>query len=212
MSRTGTRQQIFLLDEADQLTPAAQSALKAVIENAHGFFILTCNDLSKITEWIRSRCFMFEFKPIGEEDMRDRLTLIAGKEGVEIAPELLDLIIRAHAGDLRSAINALQVYDSMEEKDGRQFLHSLFDSDFDAQDFLTLCFREHDFDEALKLFEGKDTRRSIRDIFRYAMDSTALPSSKLTLIDAATTAERDLIMGVEPSITLANFVRMCVEC
>ena len=44
MSRNGRYSQVFLLDEADQLTPAAQSALKGVIENAHGYLSLihTC--------------------------------------------------------------------------------------------------------------------------------------------------------------------------
>ena len=54
-TRTGNHEQIFLLDEADQLTDAAQSALKGVMENAHGYFILTCNNLAKVSPWLQSR-------------------------------------------------------------------------------------------------------------------------------------------------------------
>ena len=48
LSRLGIWETIFFLDEADRLTPQAQDALKGVIEDATGYFILTCNDLSQV--------------------------------------------------------------------------------------------------------------------------------------------------------------------
>ena len=209
MSRTGNWKQIFLLDEADQLTASAQSALKGVIENATGYFILTCNDLSKISTWLQSRCRVLHFKPIADNDMKDRLTIIAGKEGVEITDTQLDLIIEANKGDLRSAINCLQAYAGME--DGDKFLHSLLDDDFQPNLFLTMVFREKDYEEAYKCIVGFDPRRSVRRVFLHAVDSNARTASKLAVIDASVTAERDFIAGVEPAIVIANFVRMCLD-
>lgn len=209
MSRTGNWKQIFLLDEADQLTASAQSALKGVIENATGYFILTCNDLSKISTWLQSRCRVLHFKPIADSDMKDRLTIIAGKEGVEITDTQLDLIIEANKGDLRSAINCLQAYAGMEN--GDKFLHSLLDDDFQPNLFLTMVFREKDYEEAYKCIVGFDPRRSVRRVFLHAVDSNARTASKLAVIDASVTAERDLIAGVEPTIVIANFVRMCLD-
>ncbi|QDP49814.1 MAG: putative sliding-clamp-loader subunit [Prokaryotic dsDNA virus sp.] len=209
MSRTGNWKQIFLLDEADQLTASAQSALKGVIENATGYFILTCNDLSKISTWLQSRCRVLHFKPIADGDMKDRLTIIAGKEGVEINDTQLDLIIEANKGDLRSAINCLQAYAGMEN--GDKFLHSLLDDDFQPNLFLTMVFREKDYEEAYKCIVGFDPRRSVRRVFLHAVDSNARTASKLAVIDASVTAERDFIAGVEPAIVIANFVRMCLD-
>ncbi len=209
MSRTGNWKQIFLLDEADQLTASAQSALKGVIENATGYFILTCNDLSKISTWLQSRCRVLHFKPIADSDMKDRLTIIAGKEGVEITDTQLDLIIEANKGDLRSAINCLQAYAGMEN--GDKFLHSLLDDDFQPNLFLTMVFREKDYEEAYKCIVGFDPRRSVRRVFLHAVDSNARTASKLAVIDASVTAERDFIAGVEPAIVIANFVRMCLD-
>ncbi len=209
MSRTGNWKQIFLLDEADQLTASAQSALKGVIENATGYFILTCNDLSKISTWLQSRCRVLHFKPIADGDMRDRLTIIAGKEGVEITDTQLDLIIEANKGDLRSAINCLQAYAGMDN--GDKFLHSLLDDDFQPNLFLTMVFREKDYEEAYKCIVGFDPRRSVRRVFLHAVDSNARTASKLAVIDASVTAERDFIAGVEPAIVIANFVRMCLD-
>ncbi len=209
MSRTGNWKQIFLLDEADQLTPAAQSALKGVIENAHGWFILTCNDLSKVSIWLQSRCRVLKFNPISEEHMKQRLITIAGKEGVEITPNHLALIINNHRGDLRNAINALQAYHNSQDK--HSFVHSLENEKFDVQQFLTLCFREKDFEESLKLLDKDNKRESIRAVFRFAMESNAKPPSKLKVIEAAVTSERDFIMGVDEDIILSNFVLMCIR-
>ena len=209
MSRTGNWKQIFLLDEADQLTPAAQSALKGVIENAHGWFILTCNDLSKVSVWLQSRCRVLKFNPISEKHMKQRLLTIAGKEGVEITPYHLDLIINNHRGDLRNAINALQAYTNSLERNS--FVLSLENEKFDVQQFLTLCFREKDFEESLKLLDTDNKRESIRAVFRFAMESNAKSPSKLKVIEAAVTSERDFIMGVDEDIILSNFVLMCVR-
>ena len=209
MTRTGNWKQIFLLDEADQLTPAAQSALKGVIENAHGWFILTCNDLSKVSIWLQSRCRVLKFNPISEEHMKQRLLTIAGKEGVEITPYHLSLIINNHKGDLRNSINALQAYTNSHERNS--FVLSLENEKFDVQQFLTLCFREKDFEESLKLLDKDNKRESIRAVFRFAMESNAKSPSKLKVIEAAVTSERDFIMGVDEDIILSNFVLMCIR-
>ena len=217
MSRTGNSEQIFLLDEADQLTPAAQSALKGVIENAQGYFILTCNNLSKITEWLKSRCVVCYFSAITKSDIITRLAHIASIEGVEITNEELGMIAKAHVGDLRNSINALQAYDGLYDPTSnaqKRFLFSLEGEGVNAPSFLQLAFKERDYEHALLVFEKRQhpalPLRAVRDIFDYGMQSEAKTESKLKLIDAAVTAERDFIMGVQPSIIAANFVRLCV--
>lgn len=212
MSRTGNWNQIFLLDEADQLTSAAQSALKGVIENATGYFILTCNDLSKVSLWLQSRCRVLHFKPIEDDDMAERLLHIVGKEGVEITNAQIRMIIEAHRGDLRAAINCLQAFDGLSVVSTQnKFLHSLMGDDFDPKLFLAMVFREKDYEEAYKTFEGFNPRRSVRRVFKHAVDSNARVESKLAVIDAAITAERDFIAGVEEQIIIANFVKMCMS-
>ena len=215
MSRTGNSEQIFLLDEADQLTPAAQSALKGVIENAQGYFILTCNNLSKITEWLKSRCVVCYFSAITKSDIITRLAHIASIEGVEITNEELGMIAKAHVGDLRNSINALQAYDGLYDPTSnaqKRFLFSLEGECVNASSFLQLAFKERDYEHALLVFEKRQhpalPLRAVRDIFDYGMQSEAKTESKLKLIDAAVTAERDFIMGVQPSIIAAYFVRL----
>ena len=71
------RRRIFVLDEVqDSLTPAVQKALRQVMEDSHktAIFILTANDISPIHKAIRDRCLTFRFKPLTDEEARDKLT------------------------------------------------------------------------------------------------------------------------------------------
>ena len=43
------------------------------------------------------------------------------------------------------------------------------------------------------------------------MDSNAKAPSKLKVIEAAVTSERDFILGVDEDIILSNFVLMCMQ-
>jgi len=64
----GVERKIILLDEADGLTPAAQDAMRQLIEKyAHNaMVILTCNEIEKIRPAIRSRCNAYAFSPVDE--------------------------------------------------------------------------------------------------------------------------------------------------
>tara|TARA_R110002012_G_scaffold125464_2_gene276983 strand:+ start:10008 stop:10883 length:876 start_codon:yes stop_codon:yes gene_type:complete len=211
ITRSGNYHQFILLDEADQLTPAAQSALKGVIENAQGYFILTCNDLSKVSEWLKSRCMVCKFKDIEPEQIAVVLAKIAGREGVHITEGGINLIVNSHKGDLRNSINCLQAYASLDDMHGQLFLRNLSSLDINSKLFLQMAFKEKDYDAALSVFEGYDKRQAIQEIFLFAMDGNAKSTSKLKLINAAVVAERDFLSGVDEYITLANFVRLCCE-
>ena len=207
ITRLGQYETIYFLDEADQLTPAAQSALKGVIEDSQGFFILTCNDLSKISPWLQSRCQVRTFEPIGDSDMRKRLRDIDAREGFLSPSEHLDLITKANKGDLRNAINALQAYHSIPEADRESFLIGLGQPAVDAQAILTLCMKEQRVEEAVSLMGSSNLRQTIDAVFRYGIDSPAKPASKLKLVEAATQAHRDLLMGVEAHYVVWDFCR-----
>ncbi len=101
---------IIFLDEADSLTPDAQSALRRTMESYSMScrFILSCNYSSKIIEPIQSRCAIYRFTPISAAALKKRLAYIARHEDVDINDEALDAITYVAGGDLRRAINTLQ--------------------------------------------------------------------------------------------------------
>ncbi|MCD6222121.1 MAG: replication factor C small subunit [Thermoplasmata archaeon] len=109
---------IIFLDEADALTPDAQAALRRTMERYSNTcrFILSCNYSSKIIEPIQSRCVVFRFSPIEEKDMKKYLQKIAKNEGLEITEDGMKAIIYIANGDMRRAINILQVSSSISKK------------------------------------------------------------------------------------------------
>jgi DNA polymerase III delta prime subunit len=150
--------------------------------------------------------------PVDIEAMMGRLTYIAGQENVTITKGQLNIICAAHGGDLRNSINALQAFASFSDyAEAQKFLRTLTIKEFDSKAFLKLCFTEKDFNEAHCLLGGNATRDTIRSIFRYAVSSHASSEGKLRVINAAITAERDIINGVDEDITKANFVRMLLQ-
>lgn len=101
---------VIFLDEADALTKDAQHALRRTMEmfTTTCRFILSCNYSSKIIEPIQSRCALFRFRPLKDEDMRLRLSEIAKKEGLKITQDGMEALLYTSDGDLRKAINLLQ--------------------------------------------------------------------------------------------------------
>jgi DNA polymerase III delta prime subunit len=209
LTRCGNYKQYILLDEADQLTHEAQSALKGVIENAQGLFILTCNNIEKVSPYLRSRCRTIEFRPIETDEMMGRLQYICGQEHVEISETQLQVICKAHAGDLRNAINALQAFAGLEGDEANSFILSLTVDGFDAHMFLSLCFKFSDADAAYDLIKEYDCRKVIRAVFDTALQD-AQPTKKLQVVDSAIISERDVLNGVDDDIVKYNFVRLLV--
>jgi len=200
------------LDEADQLTPAAQSALKGVIEGAQGYFILTCNDLTKLSPWLQSRCQVRTFKPIGDSEMFLRLHQVDAREGFTTSNDDLNKIVEGNKGDLRNAINTLQAYHTMPEEKRNQFLLSISESEVNASRILTLCMKEKQVEEAVKCIGSPiNLRKTIDAVFNYGINSPAKSESKLLLVDAATQAQRDLLSGVEAHYVMWDFCRRLAE-
>ena len=69
---------IIILDEADEMTSDAQTALRRIIEDAAKFcrFILIANNVSKIIPPIQSRCANFKFTQIDENIIQNHLKII----------------------------------------------------------------------------------------------------------------------------------------
>jgi len=102
---------IIFLDEADALTPDAQAALRRTMENYTRTcrFILSCNYSSRIIDPIQSRCAIFRFRPLKPEAARKYLDRIAKAEKIKITEDGMDALIYVAQGDLRRAVNSLQV-------------------------------------------------------------------------------------------------------
>ncbi len=101
---------IIILDEADEMTSEAQTALRRIMEDTSRTtrFILICNYLSQIIEPIQSRCVVFKFKSLTQDVVTKHLAYICELEGVKYDKKALEVIYEFTKGDLRHSINVLQ--------------------------------------------------------------------------------------------------------
>ena len=106
---------IIILDEADEMTSDAQTALRRIIEDTARYcrFILIANNISKIIEPLQSRCAVFKFTRISEDDVTSYLEEISKKEKVKFDQKGLKTIYSYSEGDMRHAINILQATASL---------------------------------------------------------------------------------------------------
>ena len=81
---------LVILDEADNMTSAAQFSLRRVIEKytKNTRFCLICNYVSKIIPALQSRCTRFRFSPLLESQIEDRLAEVAKLEGYVVRTTL----------------------------------------------------------------------------------------------------------------------------
>jgi replication factor C small subunit len=102
---------IIFLDEADALTGAAQAALRRTMEiySRTCRFVMSCNFSSKIIDPIQSRCAVFRFRPLKAEDVERYLKFVGVKEELNIDKEAYESLTYLAQGDLRRAINGLQM-------------------------------------------------------------------------------------------------------
>lgn len=101
---------IIHLEEADQITPVAQAALKRFMEenSEHVRFIMTCNTVNKIIAPIRSRCQEFFFKASDKDDIAEYVINILANEQVKFDLNTLDKYIAFCYPDIRKLVNLLQ--------------------------------------------------------------------------------------------------------
>jgi DNA polymerase-3 subunit gamma/tau len=106
---TQGRYRIFLIDECQMLTTAAQNALLKLIEEPppRVIFILCTTEIHKVLPTIISRCQTFNFKAHSLDTIVDRLAEIARIEAIDINEEALKLIARNAGGGLRDALQLL---------------------------------------------------------------------------------------------------------
>lgn len=101
---------VIILDEADEMTSDAQTALRRIIEDTAQYcrFIIIANNISKIIVPIQSRCAVFRFKAIPKDSVVARLKTIAKDEGAKFDDAGIEMIYEYSNGDLRHAINTMQ--------------------------------------------------------------------------------------------------------
>jgi len=206
---------IIFLDEADSLTSDAQSALRRTIEKYSHIcrFVLSVNYSSKILEPIQSRCTVFRFSPLKPDDIKKYMRKIAGKEKLEITTDGLDTLIFISKGDLRKAINILQVGASVNKKINAELLYETSSTakPDDVKNLINTALAGNFMAARNLLYEllityGLSGEDIIKQIHQTIFDLAIPDESKLTLIEKTGEIEFRLIEGSNPHIQLETLL------
>ncbi|KIO61130.1 MULTISPECIES: replication-associated recombination protein A [Bacillaceae] len=228
---------ILLLDEVHRLDKAKQDFLLPYLEN--GMVVLigatTGNPYHVINPAIRSRCQIFELKPLQPEDIKEVLHRALadserglGKFQVEVTDDALEFLANATNGDLRSALNGLElaVLSTEPSDDGiihinveiageciqkKGFSHERDgDAHYDVLSGFQKSIRGSDVNAALhylgRLIVAGDLPSIVRRLLVIAYEDVGLanPQAAARTVAAVTTAEK--IGFPEARIPLANAV------
>lgn len=156
-----------ILDEVDSMTKNAQVALRHVIQehSTKVRFCLICNYISRIDKALQSMFVLARFNTTPRDSLLSLLGAIAESESVAYRKDDLCRIIDTYGSDVRSMINALQL-----------FAHSPCEAKVNDQDVMTLytSVKDHDVDiatlhrELRILSEQKNCHE--RDIIYHLLD------------------------------------------
>ncbi len=211
---------IIFLDEADSLTNDAQSALRRTIEKYTHIcrFILSVNYSSKVIEPIQSRCTVFRFSPIKPDDIKKYMRKIAQNEKLQITQDGLDTLIFISRGDMRKAINILQVGASVSDKITAELIYQTTATakPEDIKNLITTALsgkfmvaRNQLYDLLIKYgLSGEDI---VKQIHQSIFDLTIPEESKVYLIEKTGEIEFRLIQGSNAHIQLETLLAYFVK-
>jgi len=205
---------IVFLDEADQLTKDAQTALRRIMEDHADVtrFFLSCNYLSQIIGPIQSRCAPFSLSPLTDDDLYQIGQNVAEDEGITIADDTLKLMVNAADGDARKLINSMQaaVYEGEIDANGVNVVVSTVDDALVEQIVNTAV--EGDLDDAMRqldvevLKEGVPTNQ-LCDSFLRVIKKQDLPGdTKAKMLDELATANWRAMRGANPHVVFHSFL------
>lgn len=121
---------IILLDESDSLTRDAQQALRRTMEQYSNTcrFILSCNYSSKIIDPIQSRCTVFRFKPLNDEDINKIIDRISKEEKLKVDEKAREALVYVSSGDARRLENVMQSCSMMSNKISEELVYEIVSS------------------------------------------------------------------------------------
>jgi DNA polymerase-3 subunit gamma/tau len=103
------RFKVYIIDEAHMVTTQGFNALLKLIEEPPEFivFVFATTEPDKVLQTIRSRTHHYPFRLIPPGVMRAHLERICADEGVNVAPAVLPVVVRAGGGSARDSLSVL---------------------------------------------------------------------------------------------------------
>jgi replication factor C small subunit len=211
---------IIYLDEADALTREAQQALRRTMENYTSScrFILACNYSSKIIEPIQSRCAIFRFKPLADDEVKILIDRIVKSEKITITEEGVKALIGISEGDCRRVENLLQASAAASSSITPELLYEVaaVAEPKEVREMLELAVKGNFLTAREKLLKimldfGLSGFDMVRQIHKELLDMDIESRKKMLLIERLAEAEFRLVEGSDEYIQLEGFLATVVK-
>lgn len=234
---------ILLLDEVHRLDKGKQDFLLPYLENGSITLIgaTTSNPYHAINPAIRSRCQIFELKPLSADEIKKALARALqdkerglGNKQTDVTNEALTHLATASNGDVRSSLNALElaVLSTKEDEEGiikidlsvaeeciqrKSFTHDKDgDAHYDVLSGFQKSIRGSDVNAALhylgRLIEAGDMQSISRRLLVIAYEDIGLASPQAGARTLAAVETAERIGFPEARIPLANAViELCLS-
>ena len=100
---------VYIIDEVHMLSSSAFNAFLKTLEEPppYAIFILATTEKHKILPTILSRCQVFDFKRITNQDIMDHLLEICDKENIPSEKSALEIIAQKSEGCMRDALSLM---------------------------------------------------------------------------------------------------------
>ena len=114
---SGSRNKVYIIDEAHMLSTSAFNALLKTLEEPppHVIFVLATTDPKKIPATVLSRCQHLPFRRISGQKIKDRLKFISDSDGIKATDSALEMVARAADGSMRDSLTILDQIASFSE-------------------------------------------------------------------------------------------------
>ena len=98
---------VYIVDEVHMLSTSAFNAFLKTLEEppAHAIFILATTEAHKLPATILSRCIRFDFRLVGENQLKEHIKKVLKKEKVSFDEEAISLIAESAEGSVRDALS-----------------------------------------------------------------------------------------------------------
>ena len=122
ISPQGAKFKVYIIDEVHMLSNQAFNAFLKTLEEPPSYakFILATTEKHKIIPTILSRCQVYDFKRIGDNDIMKHLAFVAQSESVQVEEEALRVVASKADGALR---DALSIFDQLVSFSGNQITY-----------------------------------------------------------------------------------------
>lgn len=109
---------VFIIDEVHMLSSAAFNAFLKTLEEppAHAIFILATTERHKILPTILSRCQVYDFRRIQNDEIVRQLEIVAKDQAISTEADALHIIAQKADGSMRDALSIFDRIASFDEK------------------------------------------------------------------------------------------------